>query len=152
MPEIQEIRNYIQSEAPNILAALQSDQKPNFGILTPHHMVEHLNKVIRFSIKTYGTPPEEPTEAQLGFHKFIYSDRPFPNRNNPNPQLEELRTANLEEAKAGFSASIDKFYQFFNENPDARSYNDFFGSLNQEDLEHFHYKHLKHHFAQFNLI
>lgn len=152
MPEIQEIRNFLQEDAVNVLASLKTEQKPSFGIMTPQHMVEHLIKTIRFSVKTYGTPPAEPTEKQLGFQKFVYSDAPFRRGNSADAKLEELRFANLEEAKEAFPMALDKFYQFFKENPEARPYNDFFGSMNQDALEHFHYKHLQHHFAQFSLI
>ena len=143
---------YLREDAITTLKKLQEDEKPTFGIMTPQHMVEHLIKTIKFSIKTYGEAPEQPTEKQLGFKKFIFSDIPFKSGDPNKAKLEDLKFESLDQAKEDFAKAIDRFYNYFAENPDAQPYNDFFGALNKEELERFHYKHLQHHFKQFSLI
>lgn len=143
---------YIQQDALEILNNLQVDQKPNFGIMSPQHMVEHLSVSFKSSTKSYGEAPESPTEQHESFKKFIFSDHPFDPSNPDKSKLEALRFENLDQAKEDLAKSIDRFYTFFEENPDAKPYNDFFGALSKEELERFHYKHLRHHFKQFSLV
>lgn len=152
MEEVHQYTQYIREESPNILKTLKTDQNPNFGVMTPQHMVEHLIKTVKFSYKTYGEIPDAPTESQAKFKKFIFSDVEFRKSDPAKAKLEDLKYSSLEEAIASFPEAIDKFYTYFEENPEARPYNEFFGSLSKEELERFHYKHFRHHFKQFSLI
>jgi oxepin-CoA hydrolase/3-oxo-5,6-dehydrosuberyl-CoA semialdehyde dehydrogenase len=149
--ETQNYITYLQEDAIEKINSLDGDAKPNFGIMTAQHMIEHLVKTIKFSIKNYGEAPSEPTEKHLGFKKFIFSDMSFGETKPEKAKLEELKYATLVEAKEGFAEAIDRFFDFFDKNPDAQPYNDFFGALSKAELERFHYKHFKHHFKQFNL-
>lgn len=144
--------DYLQNKASVVLANLEVDKKPTFGIMSPQHMVEHLIVSIKFSLKDRGEQPESPTEGQEQFKKFIFSDAPFQKGDPAKAKLAELKFANLDEARTDLVNTIGKFYQFFEENPNATPYNDFFGALSKEELERFHYKHFQHHFRQFELI
>ncbi len=152
MEEVHPYTRYIQEESPSILKNLKSDQKPGFGVMTPQHMVEHLIKTVKFSMKTYGEIPEKPNESQEKFKKFIFSDAEFRQSDPAKAKLDDLKFANLEEAITAFPEAIQKFYSFFEENPEVQPYNEFFGALTKEEIERFHYKHFRHHFKQFGLI
>jgi oxepin-CoA hydrolase/3-oxo-5,6-dehydrosuberyl-CoA semialdehyde dehydrogenase len=144
--------DFLQHQASQVLANLVVGQIPLFGIMTPQHMVEHLIKTIKISIKTLGEIPDEPTSAQLSFKKFIFSDDEFPHGDAAKAKLEPLKYESLEIAKAEFNKAIAGFYLFFDQNPQAQPYNNFFGALSKAELERFHYKHLRHHFHQFGLL
>ncbi len=150
--QTQNYTEYLQKEADQIIAKLEVDKKPSFGIMTPQHMVEHLSQTFKFSIKNYGEPNEELVDKQAQFKKFIFSDAPFKLGDPAKAKLNDLKFENLEEARKDLSSAINRFYQFFEENPEAKPYNDFFGALSKEELERFHYRHLRHHFKQFELI
>lgn len=143
---------FFEKEAPALLSQLKPDQKAVFGIMTPQHMVEHLVKTVKTSIKSYGDVPESPTEQHLRMKKFIFSNAEFPPTDPSKARLDELRFGSIAEALNELKEAVQRFYAYFDENPEAQPYNSFFGALSREELERFHYKHILHHLKQFELI
>lgn len=139
------------------LEKLTENSKPKWGILTPQHMVEHLEEGYRilsgeiqdFEIAT----PEKVLEK---VHASLYNYEKFP-RNSHFPtmkkdELEDLKHPDLEIAKEKMLEARENYLNFFKENPEAKLKNMVFGMLNRYDSYLLERKHLNHHFEQFGLI
>ena len=139
------------------LSNLKEDAKPAWGIMTPQHMIEHLEYTYRiasgeiqdFEIAT----PEKILEK---VHNSLYNYDPFPKNSNfpmlEKNKLDDLKHADLATAIAKFNEAREDYKTFFKENPDAVLKNLVFGELNRYESYLMERKHLNHHFNQFNLL
>ena len=139
------------------LSKLTADAKPKWGIMTPQHMVEHLEysyKITSGEIQDFEiATPEEILEK---VHASLYNYKKFP-KNSQFPMLEkdkldDLKHPDLETAIEKFKEQREKYIKFFKENPDAKLKNLVFGELNKYESYLLERKHLNHHFEQFRLI
>lgn len=147
-------KDFLQNEVPQLLAKLDSERNPDFGLMTPQHMVEHLTWVIKSSIKRYGEPDEVPSDRQLGFKRFIEKGAIFEHRPSKKTKadLPELKFGSLDEALEKIPEAIQRFYNHFETNPDYKSYSPIMGELAFEELELFHFMHIRFHLWQFGLL
>jgi oxepin-CoA hydrolase/3-oxo-5,6-dehydrosuberyl-CoA semialdehyde dehydrogenase len=147
-------KDFLQNDVPQLLSMLNSDREPNFGLMTPQHMVEHLTWVIKSSVKRYGEPEESPTDRQLGFKKFIENGAVFQHRPSKKTKadLPELKFGSMDEALEKIPEAISRFYNHFEANPGAKSYSPIMGELSFDELELFHYMHIRFHLWQFGLL
>lgn len=133
---------------------LNPDQSPEWGTMTPRHMVEHLALAVRLSNGKLTEICAYPDNKLPAMKRFLMSDKPMP-RNFVNPVIGEglkpLISSSLEEAIRLLDKELKTFYTWFDQNPDAKPVNPTFGPLDQREWEQFHQKHFKHHFAQFGL-
>ncbi len=134
------------------LRSLPANQAPNFGLMTAHHMVEHLIFVTKSLMKRRGEPEGEMNKSQQYFRKFIDSGAPFQYRPKEDAKLNDLRTTSIEEAIEILASATEKFYALFDSNPDHKSYNSMMGEFNMAELELFYYQHGRWHLYQFGLI
>lgn len=139
------------------LSKLSADTTPKWGIMTPQHMVEHLEytyKIASGEIQDFEiSTPEKYVDV---VHDSLYNYEKFP-QNSQFPQLEKdtlapLRHPDLETAKMKFLEQRFTYLQFFKENPDAVLKNLVFGELNKYESYLLERKHLNHHFEQFDLL
>lgn len=139
------------------LHKLSEDSKPQWGIMTPQHMLEHLEytyKIAGGEIQDFEiATPEKYLDIT---HDSLYNFKKFP-QNSKFPSLEKdtlapLVHADLQTAKDKFLEQRFKYLAFFKENPDAVLKNLVFGELNKYESYLLERKHLNHHFEQFNLI
>ena len=145
-------KDFLTSELLTKLRTLSENQAPNFGIMTAHHMVEHLIYVTKSISRRIGEPEAELNKSQRYFRKFIEAGAPFEHRPKEGDTLNELRTANIEEAVQILETATDEFYKLFESNPDHKSYNPMMGEFNLSELELFNYQHGRWHLYQFGLI
>lgn len=148
-------QSFLKGEALSLLQELKEDALASFGLMTPQHMVEHLIWVTKTTIGRKGEPDGEPTKSQLYFQKFINNGAVFqyrPKEGASKEDLKALKYGSLEEAIAQVGPAIDRFYQYYEENPGAIAYNPIMGELTQEQLETFHAQHYRWHLHQFGLI
>jgi oxepin-CoA hydrolase/3-oxo-5,6-dehydrosuberyl-CoA semialdehyde dehydrogenase len=139
------------------LSKLKEDTKPKWGIMTPQHMVEHLEytyKIASGEIQDFEiSTPENILEK---VHNSLYNYDKFPmNSNFPTlekDKLDTLKHPNLSEAIEKFKEQREKYLKFFKENPDAKLKNLVFGELNKYESYLLERKHLCHHFEQFGLL
>ena len=136
---------------------LTDESKPQWGILTPQHMVEHLEysysissgEIQDFKIST----PENILEK---VQETLYNFEPMPHDFNfplyKKGKLEELKHENLETAKLKLLEAREKYLLFFKENPTAKTKNVVFGELEKFEWYLLERKHLNHHFSQFGLL
>jgi oxepin-CoA hydrolase / 3-oxo-5,6-dehydrosuberyl-CoA semialdehyde dehydrogenase len=136
---------------------LTQDLKPKWGILTPQHLLEHLEQGYRimsgeiqdFEIAT----PEKILEK---VHHSLYNYEKFPQGTAfptmKKGELEDLIHPDFETAKTKFFEARAAYQSFFKENPEAVMKNMVFGELNRYESYLLERKHLNHHFEQFGLI
>ena len=139
------------------LSKLTADAKPRWGIMTPQHMIEHLEytyKIASGEIQDFEiATPEEILEK---VHASLYNYKKFP-QNSQFPMLEkdtldDLKHPDLETAIEKFKEQREKYIKYFKENPEAKLKNLVFGELNKYESYLLERKHLNHHFEQFRLL
>ena len=139
------------------LQQLTVDMKPNWGIMTPQHMLEHLEYTYRiasgeiqdFEIAT----PEKILEK---VHHSLYNYNSFPKGSDfpllKKDELAPLEHSNLAAAIVKFNEARGDYLNYFKENPEVKLSNIVFGELNKYEWYLLERKHLNHHFKQFGLI
>jgi oxepin-CoA hydrolase/3-oxo-5,6-dehydrosuberyl-CoA semialdehyde dehydrogenase len=148
-------RDFLNHKFPELLKTLRSDTKANFGLMTPQHMVEHLIGALgSATTKFEGERILPATEQQLGMQKFIQSGSVLVHRPSAktNADLPPLTYASLEEAVSNIPEAVQKYYAFQDNNPEYKPYAPFMGEVSYEDVELFHYMHIKYHLWQFGLL
>lgn len=146
---------FFENEIPLLLEQLTSDQQPAWGIMTPHHMLEHLIVTFKMSIGRIKIPVVSKEEDFPKLKAYLMKDSPM-RRSVPSPtgknELQPLRSASLEEAKDKLISEISSFLAYMHANPAAIADHPFGGPMTSAEWLFFHKKHFKHHFIQFSLI
>lgn len=139
------------------LNKLTEDSKPKWGILTPQHMVEHLEFTYRIASGEnqdfeVATPEKYLEKAQ----EMLYNYEPMSHNHafplHKKEELEDLVHENLTIAKEKLLEAREQYLEFFKENPEATTKNVVFGTLNKFEGYLLERKHLNHHFKQFGLL
>lgn len=147
---------FLRDVVPVAIQKLKEDSKPQWGDMLPRHMVEHLEVALTGStIVREGTPKElEGTRKEIK-EQLIYSPQPMP-KFLQNPMFEgglpPFRHPDLETAKSALLKWLEKFFKTYEKSPEHFAFGMFLGDLFYEEWLVFHYKHLTHHFTQFELI
>lgn len=139
------------------LCALKEEAKPKWGIMTPQHMIEHLEytyKIASGEIQDFEIATPEKILEKV--HNSLWNYNKFP-KNSQFPQLEKdtldaLKHPDLTSAIEKFKEQREKYLAYFKENPEAKLKNLVFGELNKYESYLLERKHLNHHFEQFGLI
>jgi oxepin-CoA hydrolase/3-oxo-5,6-dehydrosuberyl-CoA semialdehyde dehydrogenase len=139
------------------LSKLTADAKPNWGIMTPQHMIEHLEhtyKIASGALQDFEIATPEKILEKV--HNSLYNYDKFP-KNSRFPLLEKdtldvLKHPDFETAVENFKVQREKYKDFFKENPEAKLNNIVFGELNKYEWYLLERKHLNHHFEQFGLL
>ena len=137
------------------LQTLNVDQLPEWGIMTPQHMVEHLIVSTKMSNGGFVIPCRTPKEHLPKYRAFFLDADAEMDRGIKAGGMEgllDLRYPSLEAAIEKLESEIDKFHQFFENNPDAKIVNPVLDEIDYSDWKTFHKKHFTHHFKQFGLI
>ena len=143
---------YMQTALDN----LTEDSKPAWGILTPQHMVEHIEWFCQIALGNIKTDQITPEKHIDKLQASLYDYRGLP-KNFEHPllrkgKLEDLRYADLDSAKEALMNGLDQVDAIFKADASATIPNPVFGNLNEYDWELYNAKHAYHHFTQFNLI
>ncbi|MFN8324622.1 MAG: phenylacetic acid degradation bifunctional protein PaaZ [Flavobacteriaceae bacterium] len=136
---------------------LTENSKPSWGILTPQHLLEHLEqgyKIMSGEIQDFEIATPEKILEKV--HNSLYNYDKFP-RGTQFPtmkkgELEDLIHPDFETAKAKFFEARESYKTFFKENPEAILKNMVFGELNKYESYLLERKHLNHHFEQFGVL
>ena len=140
----------------NKLSKLREDTKPEWGIMTAQHMVEHMEHMYKMAtneIKVTIVTPEEHLEK---YEDSLWNHREMP-KHVKHPDLkvgktEDLRYENLEAAKSALIEAYDNYELFFSENEGIKTDNTVFGNLDKFHWDLLSRKHYYHHFKQFGLV
>jgi len=139
------------------LNSLTEETQPAWGMMTPQHMVEHLEDSYRiaageiqdFEIAT----PEDKLEM---VQETLWNYQPMPkNFNFPfykEGELFKLKHEDLATAKQKLKEAKAQYENYFQEHPEAITKNAVFGELNKFEWKLLHRKHINHHFDQFGLL
>ena len=146
-----------ESEIKKALSKLSADMTPRWGIMTPQHMLEHLEytyKIASGEIQDFEVATPEKILEKV--HASLYNYEKFP-LNSRFPRLkkdtlEALKHPDLETAKQKFFEQREKYVDFFKTHPEAKVKNIVFGELNKYESYLLERKHLNHHFEQFDLL
>lgn len=139
------------------LSQLSPEDPPQFGVMTPQHMVEHLAFVVGFS---NGKEPQQhayPSEKEEKIKAFVIdadNDMPigFKSPVLPQKELPALKHIDLSDAIDNLKNELEDFDRYFHKHPSAKPVNPTMGELNHKEWIIFHNKHVAHHFRQFNLL
>ena len=145
------------SKIDECLSNLTENMKPKWGIMTPQHMIEHLEYTYKiaageiqdFEISTPERILEKVKNSLWNYDKFPKNSQ-FPLLDKDT--LDVLKHENLETAISKFKAQRKAYLEYFKEHPDALLSNIVFGELNKYEWYLLERKHLNHHFEQFGLI
>lgn len=136
---------------------LTENTKPSWGILTPQHLLEHLEqgyKIMSGEIQDFEIATPEKILEKV--HNSLYNYDKFPKGTKfptmKKDELEDLIHPDFETAKAKFFEAREQYKTFFKENPEAILKNMVFGELNKYESYLLERKHLNHHFEQFGLL
>lgn len=139
------------------LNKLTENSKPQWGILTPQHLLEHLEigyKIMSGQIQDFDIVTPEKILDKV--HHSLYNYDKFPKGSSfptmKKGELEDLIHPDFETAKAKFLEAREAYKTFFKENPDAVLKNMVFGELNRYESYLLERKHLNHHFEQFGIL
>ena len=151
--------NYLEnkSDLKALLKKMTGNEKPEFGLMTPQHMIEHISLSIKFS---NGKTPqkvvfEEEMAKKIKFHITQTKNEMKPGFKTPiipTDNLLALDSKNIEEAIENLITEIKDFEKFKRENPNIKPINPVMGEMQWSDWGIFHNKHIRHHLRQFKLI
>ena len=140
----------------NHLHKLTENSQPKWGILTPQHMLEHLEFFLQMAVGKVETPITTPEKRLERTQDSLYNYRPMP-RTFDHPLLrkgetEDLRYESLEEAKTALLNTYEEYEAYYKANPEAVHNNTIFGALDKTLWDLLNRKHFNHHFEQFGLL
>ncbi len=146
---------FFSSTIPVALEKLNEDAVPEWGSMTPQHMIEHIVGSWMISNGKARSPIFTPDEKLPKYREFLFSDIPY-KRNTMNPifrnGLPPLRKPNLEAAKETLLNEMAIFFEYHNNNPGSSFNHPVFGELDYDGWLTFQKKHMGHHFTQFGLL
>ena len=136
---------------------LTENTKPSWGILTPQHLLEHLEhgyRILSGQIQDFEIATPEKILDKV--HNSLYNYEKFP-KGTAFPtmkkgEVEDLIHPDFETAKTKFFEAREAYQTFFKENPTAVLKNMVFGHLNKYESYLLERKHLNHHFEQFGIL
>lgn len=139
-----------------VLDRLTPETTAIWGKMTAQHMVEHLTLVFKLSRGGLQVKLPDETAATPRIKQLILlSEKPL-QRNFVSPLIGEgllpLQHTNLNEAKIALQQEVQLFIAHYTKHPDATQQHPVFGTLNLNEWEVFHHKHVVHHFTQFGLL
>ncbi|CAA9237602.1 MAG: hypothetical protein AVDCRST_MAG95-1289 [uncultured Adhaeribacter sp.] len=149
---------FLEETGPALLQNLTPETPAQWGMMTPQHMVEHLQYVTYISTGQDGKTIRivSPAWARPVLKWFVLGYRPFPkNIKMPGkkiPGLLPLQHPSLDAAKAQLQQTIADTLRYFLLHPGLRTNHPFAGSFSPLDWQIFHQRHFTHHFVQFGLL
>jgi len=144
--------DYLQTAYLHDLLRIDPATPPQFGKMNVLQMVEHMSYAFRQASGLIPQPALNDEATTQKMYAFMMSDKPFRD-NTPNPYLPDEPTpvqyATLQDAVDVLRVHIQYFVLTFDEDPERRVLNPFFGNLNKSEWVHLLHKHALHHLRQF---
>ena len=139
------------------LAKLTEKSKASWGMMTPQHMIEHLEGSYRVAAGQFqdfeiATPEKHLEKVAATLWNYEKMPQNFEMPLLKKGEVEALRHPNLDTAKEKFWKAKEIFEAFHKKNPRATPKNPVFGHLTKYEWNLLHRKHLNHHFEQFNVL
>lgn len=135
---------------------LTEKSNAKWGIMSPQHMIEHLEYCFRTAMGmeevNIKTPEEQWEKYQDSLFNYYEMPQEFKHPMLKEGETEQLKYADLQQAKEAFLKSWDEFEEYFKNNPEVETAHSVFGMLDKEHWDLLNRKHLHHHFKQFGLF
>ena len=136
---------------------IKGEAMGNWGIMNGQQMVEHVAAFFAVSTGKIKFDLVTPLEHLPKYREFLLSDKDFrENTKAPASLIGEealpLHYANMEEALVNMKQSIADFEDFFKDDKLKTTLHPVFGELNFDEWVLLHYKHVRHHLKQFELL
>ena len=153
----QEKLDFITQKLIPLVESLPADATGKWGKMNGQQTVEHVAAFFYVSAGKIKFDLITPAEHLPKFKEFLLSDKEFrENTKAPSSVLSEepmavrhsSMTGSVEELKKGIAAFVDHF----KDDPNKTTLHPVFGDLNFEEWVLLHYKHVRHHLKQFNLM
>ncbi|PIQ46967.1 MAG: hypothetical protein COW03_17615 [Cytophagales bacterium CG12_big_fil_rev_8_21_14_0_65_40_12] len=153
--KLTQARAFFNQDVPLYIAEINEQHQPIWGIMTPHHMLEHLIVTFKLSLGRIQIPVVTPADKLEKRKAYLINDSPML-RSVPSPtgnnELQPLRTSSLEEAKQKLLKEIESYLVFVEAEPSFVSNHPYGGPMTAQEWLLFHKKHFIHHFTQFGII
>src|SRR5665647_1064979 len=105
-----DLGDFFREKIPPIIDSIKGKEQPAWGMMTVHHMLEHLVLPLNFAIGTFKVPVFTPAEKLPRQREFLYSVFGLPKNFQapflPAGQNPPLMTADIEEAKVFLKQTI----------------------------------------------
>lgn len=145
---------FFNQEVPGYLKKLKAETRPKWGTMGPAEMINHLRQGLALSMDDSKRNITTPKDKLPGMKAFLMGDKPFPpNRNKPDEYNKyQFSETEFIDKKVELLRAVIALQVHFKKNPEFTSIHPSFGVLNKDEWLQLHYKHIRHHFSQFNLI
>ncbi|MCB0840602.1 MAG: phenylacetic acid degradation bifunctional protein PaaZ, partial [Bacteroidetes bacterium] len=148
--------DYSIENVEKILLGLTEETKPQWGMMSARHMVEHLeyfNQLALGRVVVEMITPEEKVEKYTeSLYNYYKMPRNYQLEIFRKGETENLRFESLDQAKTVFLEGLKEVDEAFKQNPGFLAFNPTFGLLNRYEWKLYCQKHFQHHFEQFGLI
>ncbi|MFI5221374.1 MAG: hypothetical protein ACHQK8_03535 [Bacteroidia bacterium] len=157
MKTIEELKTFFNQDFKILTEKISENSKPVFGTMDAQRMIEHMAHAFKIGNGKFQIPGSEidPRADKLKIISLL-SDRPLP-KGFHNPILQKgllpYENESLEMAKIKLFEEVELLQKLFESNDEnfTRVHN-VFGRLNYHEWLWFEYKHVMHHFMQFEII
>ncbi len=146
-----------RSNIAGYLTKLTEQSKASWGILTPQHLMEHIEKGFHIaSGEIQNFEIDTPAEHLAKVQEMVYNYKPMP-KGFKHPlmekeSLDQLIHPDLATAKNKMLEAWDAYEAYFKANPDSETKNAVFGHLDKFGWDLLNTKHFNHHFEQFGIL
>ncbi len=151
-----DLEDFFKTKVPAIISHIKGDEPALWGIMTVHHMLEHLVLPLNFVNGT--TPmtqliPDEKLPRQL---EFLASNLGLPKNFKPiflpTDKNVPLVFDTLDKSKKYLLEKVEEFLSIIQSSNFTNAIHPFYGTLDKNGWLLFQYKHFAHHFMQFGLM
>jgi oxepin-CoA hydrolase/3-oxo-5,6-dehydrosuberyl-CoA semialdehyde dehydrogenase len=151
-----DFEDFMRTRARQIIRDIRGDEQPAWGMMSVHHMIEHLVFPLNFATGVIQAPVFTPEEKLPRNREFLHSAfglmRHFKMPLLPKDENPPLMTTSLEDAKVLLFDTIDNFQTAVDDPAFTTANHPIFGKLTRPEWYIFQYKHFMHHFGQFGLV
>src|SRR5450432_1916073 len=138
-----------------LLEKLRGDERAQWGIMNAQQMIEHFADAVKNANGKLILPALNKGERLQNSRIFLMSEEPF-KENIKNPLIAEegipLRQRDLQSAIHKLKKELDYFFEIFENHPELKTGNAFFGELDYDMNIQLIHKHAMHHLKQFGLV
>ena len=144
--------DFLQTTFVNAIEKLDPSTAPQWGKMNVRQMVEHMSDSVRIA---NGKDPHHlvtPSENVAAFRQFALSDKSFrPNTKNAlmSEEPAPVRLPTYADAIAEWKSELAELVKHFENQPEKKVMNPFFGEFTFDEWLHLLVKHAKHHLLQF---
>lgn len=148
---------FLRDEMFDLLKDFSEKNINTWGKMNAQQMLEHVRDFFLVSTGDIHFELVTPEEHLPKYKEFLLSDQEFrENTKAPLTVLGEeplpLRFADIDAARQALKESVEHFFIYFQEHPGSTTVHPVFGKLNMHEWILLHYKHIQHHYRQFQLL